>query len=118
MPSRPTQERPRKATNSITKTTWFKMLPGAMSDEFCSTENPLMQCYHLSSDDCRDSVKEITTSCEDNYSSEIPTHLGKNDTANWGGTIGGCTKDGMLQLIESKNITPESEACRQTVADM
>jgi hypothetical protein len=107
-----------RARTLISKANWMKVLPGAMSDEFCESDSDIMQCYSLSHEDCRQNVSAITTQCEQNYANEIPSHMATADTATWGGTIGNCTKDGMLQLIQSKNMTPASDACRASVENM
>ncbi len=94
------------------------VLPGVMSDEFCDPESELLRCYPLSHDECRQNIEQITVSCANNYSAEIPAKLGRADAANWGGTIGNCTKNGVLQLIQSKNLTAANDACRQIVEEM
>jgi hypothetical protein len=96
----------------------MSVLPGAMSDEFCDSNSELLQCYPMAKDECHKSVEQITVSCENNYTAEIPSHLGKAAATTWGGTIGNCTKDGILQMIETENLTPQNEECRQTVAEM
>jgi hypothetical protein len=89
-----------------------------MSEEFCDSESELLQCYPLSKDECHQNVEQITTSCMSSYDAEIPARMGKAAATTWGGTIGNCTKNGILQMIDAKNLTPNSDACRQTVADM
>jgi hypothetical protein len=118
LPSKPTREKKSTHSSLISKTAWMNVLPGAMSDEFCASDSDLLQCYPMSKEDCHKSVEQITQNCTNNYSSEIPAHLGKAAAATWGGTIGNCTKDGILQMIASENLTPSSDECRQTVEDM
>lgn len=108
----------RKTSSLISKAAWMNVLPTTMSDEFCDSESELLQCYPLSQDDCHQNVEAITTNCVNSYSGEIPARLGKAAASTWGGTIGNCTKNGILQMIEAKNLTANDEACRQTVEDM
>jgi hypothetical protein len=118
LPSKPTQSRSRRASTLISKATWMNVLPTTMSEEFCDPDSELLQCYPMSKDECSKSVEQVTANCANSYSDRIPSHLGRTDAANWGGTIGNCTKDGILQVIESQNLTPASDACKQTVENM
>jgi hypothetical protein len=118
MPSKPAREKRSTHSSLISKTAWMNVLPTAMSDEFCDSDSDLLQCYPMSKEDCHKSVEQITVNCTNNYSGEIPAHLGKAAATTWGGTIGNCTKDGILQMIASENLAPANDECRQTVEDM
>lgn len=118
LPVKQTREKRSTRSSLISKTAWTNVLPGAMSDEFCDPESDLLQCYPMSKDDCHKQVEQIAMNCTHSYDAEIPAHLGKAAASTWGGTIGNCTKNGILQLIESENLTPSNEECRQTVQDM
>lgn len=102
----------------ISKANWEKVLPRTMSDEFCDSESELLRCYPMSKDDCHQNVEQVTLDCLNHYSNEIPAKIGRADAITWGGNIGNCTKNGMLQVIDSKSLSPTNEACRQTIENM
>jgi hypothetical protein len=118
LPTKSTHDRAKHSSSMISKSSWMSALPHAMSDEFCDSDSEILQCYSMSQDDCHQSVEQITTNCENHYSDEIPSHMAKVDASSWGGTIGNCTKTGILQLIQSQNLTPASDECRQNVENM
>ena len=88
--------------HAASKSQWLQALPEPMSDEFCNADSAYLRCYPLSKEDCSQQVRALTVDCEQHYDAEMPDSMGNTDMTRWGGRIGTCAEDSLIQNLKTK----------------
>ena len=89
----------------ITKSAWIEGMSTNLPAIFCQPNQYFRQCYRVSAQKCEEVAASTTRICLNKFSSQMPAIFNqRQQTENWGGTIGKCAGEAYATVLRKEFI--------------